>query len=190
MGDLIPNTDHGGQCPHGFDMHDDCDVCDSEQRDAEAEPLREQVAALTARVAALEARVGKAEEVVTQARQLTAYDWESRLDDSETSDDAKRDSRELSIAVWHYDRSTESTALSGGTSALDAALAQARAEGEAEGRAHGLLAAAMVASKLQRHAEMAWAVAGIGGGEKAFNHGEVSAHRHLLLSVTALAGEG
>ena len=52
---------------------------------------------------ALDARVAKAEEVVSCARVLGTYDWESRLDDSRPSDDAKIDARELGIAVWHYD---------------------------------------------------------------------------------------
>jgi len=46
----------------------------------------------------------KAFDVVTLARQLTSYQWEDRLDDSKVSDDAKHDSRELSIAVWLFDQ--------------------------------------------------------------------------------------
>jgi hypothetical protein len=52
----------------------------------------------------LATQLKKAEDVVALARQLGAYDWESRLDDSKTSDDAKRDASELSTAVWLYDQ--------------------------------------------------------------------------------------
>lgn len=33
MTDTIPNTDHGERCPHGFDVHDDCLVCDFGESD-------------------------------------------------------------------------------------------------------------------------------------------------------------
>lgn len=33
MNDLFPNTDHGERCPHGFDVHDDCLVCDFGESD-------------------------------------------------------------------------------------------------------------------------------------------------------------
>lgn len=60
------------------------------------------------RSGAAERRLKKAEEVVMLARQLTAYSWEDRLEDCKVSDAAKHDSRELSIAVWLYDRETRS----------------------------------------------------------------------------------
>lgn len=56
------------------------------------------------RAGAAERRLKKAEEVVMLARQLTAYAWEDRLEDSKVSDDVKHDSRELGIAVWLYDQ--------------------------------------------------------------------------------------
>jgi hypothetical protein len=56
------------------------------------------------RAGAAERRLKKAEEVVMLARQLTAYAWEDRLEDSKVSDDAKHDSRELGTAVWLYDQ--------------------------------------------------------------------------------------
>ena len=61
-----------------------------------------------ARAGEAERRLKKAEEVVMMARQLTAYAWEDRLEDCAVSDSAKHDSRELSIAVWHYDQETKS----------------------------------------------------------------------------------
>jgi hypothetical protein len=60
-----------------------------------------------ARAGAAERRLKKAEEVVMLARQLTAYSWEDRLEDCEVSDNAKQDSRELSIAVWLYDQESK-----------------------------------------------------------------------------------
>jgi len=60
--------------------------------------------ATKAEVERLMSQLKSAEEVVTQARQLVAYSWEDRLDDSRVSDDAKQDARELEIAVWHYDQ--------------------------------------------------------------------------------------
>lgn len=56
------------------------------------------------RLRAVERRLKKAEDVVMLARQLTSYAWEDRLDDCKVSDEAKHDSRELSIAIWHYDQ--------------------------------------------------------------------------------------
>ena len=57
-----------------------------------------------ARTDKTERRLQKADEVVMLARKLGAYSWEDRLDDSRVSDDAKHDARELSIAVYLYDR--------------------------------------------------------------------------------------
>jgi hypothetical protein len=54
--------------------------------------------------ARVEATVKLAVDVVALARELNAYDWGSRLDDSRTSENAKNDARELSIAVWLYDQ--------------------------------------------------------------------------------------
>ena len=54
------------------------------------------------------ARAGEAERVVKMARQLVSYEWEARLDDSKVSDEAKHDARELSYAVYEYDRTAKS----------------------------------------------------------------------------------
>lgn len=59
------------------------------------------------RAGAAERRLKKAEEVVMLARQLTSYAWEDRLEDCKVSDEAKHDSRELSIAIWLYDQETK-----------------------------------------------------------------------------------
>ena len=61
-----------------------------------------------ARIECLVARLAAAGDVVKMARQLVSYDWEARLDDSETSDAAKHDSRELSYAIYEYDRTAKS----------------------------------------------------------------------------------
>lgn len=61
-----------------------------------------------ARIERLVARLAAAGHVVKMARQLVSYDWEARLDDSKTSDAAKHDSRELSYAVYEYDRTARS----------------------------------------------------------------------------------
>ena len=60
------------------------------------------------RIERLVARFAAAGDVVKMARQLVSYDWEARLDDSATSDDAKHDARELSYAIYEYDRSAKS----------------------------------------------------------------------------------
>lgn len=56
------------------------------------------------RCGAAERRLKKAEDIVMLARQLTSYAWEDRLEDFKVSDEAKHDSRELSIAIWRYDQ--------------------------------------------------------------------------------------
>lgn len=61
-----------------------------------------------ARIERLVARLTAAGDVVKMARQLVSYDWEARLDDSKTSDAAKHDARELSYAVYEYDRAAKS----------------------------------------------------------------------------------
>ncbi len=61
-----------------------------------------------ARIERLVARLTAAGDVVKVARQLVSYDWEARLDDSKTSDAAKHDARELSYAVYEYDRAAKS----------------------------------------------------------------------------------
>lgn len=61
-----------------------------------------------ARTERLVARLAAAGDVVKMARQLVSYDWEARLDDSKTSDAAKHDARELSYAVYEYDRAAKS----------------------------------------------------------------------------------
>jgi len=61
-----------------------------------------------ARIERLVARLAAAGDVVKMARQLVSYDWEARLDDSKTSDAAKHDARELSYAVYKYDRAAKS----------------------------------------------------------------------------------
>ena len=61
-----------------------------------------------ARIERLVARLAAAGDVVKMARQLVSYDWEARLDDSKTSDAAKHDARELSYAVYEYDRAAKS----------------------------------------------------------------------------------
>ncbi len=38
----------------------------------------------------------------------TWWEWEARLDDSKVSDEAKHDARELSYAVYEYDRAAKS----------------------------------------------------------------------------------
>ena len=69
--------------------------------------LQTQIAALQARIDAVAANASP-EDVVMLARQLTAYSWEDRLEDCKVSDEAKHDSRELSIAVWLYDQEAKS----------------------------------------------------------------------------------
>ncbi len=61
-----------------------------------------------ARIERLVARLAAAADVVKMARQLVSYDWEARLDDSATSDAVKHDARELSCAIYEYDRTAKS----------------------------------------------------------------------------------
>ena len=61
-----------------------------------------------ARIERLAARLAAAGDVVKMARQLVSYEWEARLDDSKVSDAAKHDARELSYAVYEYDRTAKS----------------------------------------------------------------------------------
>ena len=61
-----------------------------------------------ARIERLAARLAAAGDVVKMARQLVSYEWEARLDDSKVSDEAKHDARELSYAVYEYDRTAKS----------------------------------------------------------------------------------
>ena len=49
-------------------------------------------------------RAERADAVVRAARALDAYDWQERLDDSRTSDEARADSGKLSHALYEYDR--------------------------------------------------------------------------------------
>lgn len=95
----------GGICKYTEMPWVTCSKCKGTGRlpDIEA-TLRAEVARLTDEVERLMSQLKSAEEVVTQARQLVAYSWEDRLDDSRVSDDAKQDARELEIAVWHYDQ--------------------------------------------------------------------------------------
>jgi hypothetical protein len=81
----------------------------------ERDAARAEVESNRAEIARLRALVAKAEDVVDQARTLTSYSWEDRLEDCRVSGDARIDSRELGIAVWHYDR-----AKNGGTDGTDA----------------------------------------------------------------------
>ena len=61
-----------------------------------------------ARIERMVARLAAADDVVKMARELVSYDWEARLDDSATSDAAKHDARELSYAIYEYDRTAKS----------------------------------------------------------------------------------
>lgn len=90
--------------------------------------LADELAAARAVPADVEAAIGLVDAIVEHVRTLDSYDWQSRLDDSRTSDDAKDDARELSHALRDYDRSNGSTFLR---------TAIARAISEAEQRAVG-----------------------------------------------------
>lgn len=76
-----------------------------------AHEAEEELAAARAVPAEVEVAIGLVDAIVEHVRTLDSYDWQSRLDDSRTSDDAKDDARELSHALRDYDRSNGSTFL-------------------------------------------------------------------------------
>lgn len=65
--------------------------------------LLDELDAWIVRAGEAERRLEKAHEVLVLVRQLDKYDWQSRLDVSRASDEAKEDWREVSIALWLYD---------------------------------------------------------------------------------------
>jgi hypothetical protein len=85
---------------------------------AEIARLTAELAAARAVPAEVEVAIGLVDAIVEHVRTLDSYDWQSRLDDSRPSDDAKDDARELSHALRDYDRSN-------GSAFLRAAIARA-----------------------------------------------------------------
>ena len=84
-------------------LRSNCDHLSSENAS-----LSSQVEAMAMRIDSLAARLAAAGDVVKMARQLVSYEWEARLDNSKVSDDAKHDARELSYAIYEYDRTAKS----------------------------------------------------------------------------------
>ena len=107
------------------DPHDECR--------AEINRLAAELDAARAVPAEVEVAIGLVDAIVEHVRTLDSYDWQSRLDDSRPSDDAKDDARELSHALRDYDRSN-------GSAFLRAAIARAIAEARQPATVGGLLA--------------------------------------------------